>query len=66
MDTVRIDNDNVQVALAAREAVIINNALNEVCNALDTAEFSTRMGATLDEVRTLLKRFGDVCGRMTG
>ncbi len=65
MDIVRIDNGTAQVALAAKEAAIINNALNEVCNALDATEFSTRMGATVDEARTLLKRFGDLCDRLT-
>jgi len=40
--------------MSSDEVGILNNALNEVCNALDNAEFSTRMGAELGEVQQLL------------
>ena len=38
------------------EVLLINNALNEVCNGvhIDDAEFSTRLGASRDEARRLL------------
>ena len=30
------------------------NALNEVCNGIDIFEFETRLGASLDEVKSLM------------
>ena len=46
------------VELTDRELVILNNALNEVCNGVhtDDAEFETRLGATREEARALLLR----------
>jgi hypothetical protein len=46
--------DVVTVRLSVRELLLLNNALNEVCNGLDLREFETRMGASPDEVQTLL------------
>jgi len=39
------------------ELLLLNNALNEVCNGvhLDEAEFSTRLGVSRDEARRLLR-----------
>jgi hypothetical protein len=48
------DQQKATVVLSSDEVGILNNALNEVCNALDIAEFSTRMGAELGEVQQLL------------
>ena len=44
------------VELTDAELVILNNALNEVCNGVDIedAEFQTRLGVTRDEARALL------------
>lgn len=44
------------VTLTMDEIDLINNALNEVCNALDVEEFSTRMGFTVGEVEDLLRQ----------
>jgi hypothetical protein len=46
------------VEFTRRELLIINNALNEVCNgfALE-GEFDTRMGCKVEEARALLARF---------
>ena len=43
-----------ELIITNKELLIINNALNEVCNGIDLYEFDTRMGADLDEVRQLL------------
>jgi hypothetical protein len=48
--------DGVVVALSKEELLILNNALNEVCNALDIREFQTRMGANREEVLALLRQ----------
>jgi len=64
MDTASFDNHKAQVALTRDEILIVNNALNEVCNALDAIEFSTRMGLDIENVQALLKQFGDLYDRM--
>lgn len=42
------------------ELVIINNALNEICNGVSLAddEFQTRIGATRDKASKLLSKVG--------
>jgi hypothetical protein len=47
------------------ELVVINNALNEVCNGLsfDDDEFKTRIGYSRAMAQTLLKKIGKVLGR---
>ena len=42
------------------ELLIVNNALNEVCNgiSIDDFEFSARLGAEHEEARALLRRVG--------
>ena len=48
----------VSVELTANDLLLINNALNEVCNGihLDDHEFATRLGASRDETMALLHR----------
>lgn len=55
---------NVTISLSTDELLILNNALNEVCNAIDVSEFATRMGADLDEARGLLSEIGQTLDRM--
>jgi len=42
------------------ELVLLNNALNEVCNGVDfcDAEFQTRLGVPREQARILLARIG--------
>ena len=44
------------IRLSEYELALINNALNEVCNGVDIAEFEfqTRLGAMREEARNLL------------
>lgn len=45
------------INLTRDELLIINNALNEVCNGVDLeGEFDTRMGVSVEEARELLKK----------
>lgn len=45
------------IELTPLELVIINNALNEVCNGLSLeGQFSTRMGCSVEEARQLLAK----------
>ena len=52
------------VSMTIREVRILKQALNEVCNGLEVTEFSTRMGASREEVDELLKQLGDILDRM--
>lgn len=36
------------------DLIILSNALNEVCHGIDLVEFSTRLGAEVEEVKQLL------------
>jgi hypothetical protein len=49
-----------RVELTGAEVILINNALNEVCNGIDIPEFSTRLGATIEEARALLQQMHDL------
>jgi hypothetical protein len=51
------------IEVADTELLAINNALNEVCNALDIREFDTRMGCSLELAKALLKAIGEACDR---
>ena len=42
------------------ELVILNNALNEICNGIDVEEFSTRMGATREAAELMLRRISSM------
>lgn len=45
------------IDLTTDELLIINNALNEVCNGIHLeGEFDTRMGTSVEEARTLLAK----------
>lgn len=48
----------VQLDLSADELLILNNALNEVCNGVDIGdfEFAARIGGGREEARALLER----------
>jgi len=55
---------SVDVRLSGDEVVMLNNALNEVCNGVDDladdGEFQTRLGFDRDEVRRLLEEINAV------
>jgi hypothetical protein len=50
------------VSFTTDELVMINNALNEVCNGVDFEddEFRTRLGFPREQVRALLARVSDL------
>lgn len=65
MEIQNVEMGKATVTLSADELLIVNNAINEICNALDVAEFSTRIGASVDEARSLLRQVGELCDRVT-
>jgi len=46
------------------ELLMLNNALNEICNGIDVFEFETRVGVSRDAVRMLLKEIQMVVERI--
>jgi len=47
----------MSIELTPQELIIVNNALNEVCNGISLeGEFPTRMGCSIDDARCLLAR----------
>lgn len=52
--------DTMSISLSKAEIELVVNALNEVCNGLDIAEFSIRMGAEKPEVLRLLNRLAEI------
>ena len=54
VELIRSEQDKASVEVSMQELLILNNALNEVCNGIDVPEFETRMGVSLQEVDQLL------------
>jgi len=46
----------ITVELSEDDLMIIHNALNEICNAIDLQEFETRIGHPKEVVRELFGR----------
>jgi hypothetical protein len=57
MKVLSADKESSSVVITHREALLLKNALNEVCNALGIQDFQTRLGITRDEARAVLKQF---------
>ena len=55
--------ESVDVRLTKDELVLLNNALNEVCNGVDfdDSEFHARLGSDRREAQQLLREIGDLC-----
>ena len=60
MTMIGVDGREITAQFTADELLIINNALNEICNGIDVDEFGTRIGASTDEVRSLLTSVGSL------
>ncbi|MBL7487982.1 hypothetical protein I6A60_16240 [Frankia sp. AgB1.9] len=70
MEVLNVTSDEIEVRMSDADAVLINNALNEVCNGVHIAdlEFHARLGATREEARALLRTISQAinvmdCGR---
>ena len=62
MQIVNVQQGEATVRLSRMELVLLNNALNEVCNGIDIPEFATRLGAEVAEARTLLNELNNLLG----
>ncbi len=64
MQIEQVEKEITTIRLSQEEVVIINNALNEVCNGLYLNEFSTRIGASRANVEKLLFQIGKIIDAM--
>ncbi|MEH1992006.1 hypothetical protein [Nostoc sp.] len=64
MQIEQVEKEITTIRLSQEEVVIINNALNEVCNGLYLNEFSTRIGASRANVEELLFQIGKIIDAM--
>jgi hypothetical protein len=54
MKIIDFSNTEANIILDKNELIVINAALNEICNGIELFEFETRIGADKDYVLTLL------------
>jgi hypothetical protein len=66
MRIIDFGRSSARIELTAKELMLVNNAINEVCNGIDLGhdgEFSTRLGVNRDEALGLLHEVGDLISR---
>ena len=64
MEIIDIAAERSQVEIGRDELLIVNAALNEVCNGIAAFEFETRTGADRARVAALLKEVGALLDKM--
>jgi hypothetical protein len=60
MELINKSDKKADVRTSLDELLILNNALNEVCNGLDEFEFESRMGVSHAECVELLKKIASI------
>lgn len=58
MELLAVIKQQADIRVTEDELLILNSALNEVCNGISVSEFDTRIGATRDDVASLLEKIG--------
>jgi hypothetical protein len=56
MEIIESSKDKTTVSLSSTELIMVNNALNEICNGFDIPEFETRIGYSRQQVKELLNQ----------
>lgn len=64
MEVIDIAAERSQINIDREELLIVNAALNEVCNGIALPEFETRIGAGRERVVALLKEIGALLDEM--
>jgi hypothetical protein len=64
MDLESVTKKSAEINITKEELLILNAALNEVCNDIDIAEFETRIGAEKNQVAALLGKIGSILDKM--
>jgi hypothetical protein len=62
MDLIERTPNSATLKVSSNELLLLNNALNEACNGVrdlgDDSEFGTRLGASREDGRALLRELG--------
>lgn len=64
MEIINTAAERARVDIGRDELLIVNAALNEVCNGIAVFEFETRIGADRARVAALLREVGAVLDKM--
>ncbi|WP_068638288.1 hypothetical protein [Thauera butanivorans] len=64
MEIINTAAERAQVEIGRDELLIVNAALNEVCNGIAVFEFETRIGANRERATALLKEVGALLDKM--
>jgi hypothetical protein len=64
MTTIECVPGAATIRVSLQELYILNNALNEVCNALNVDQFAIRMGVEREEAGALLERIHTLASRL--
>lgn len=64
MKVIEIISNRCTVNVSNQELLIINAALNEICNGIEVFEFDTRIGASRQQVRDLLMQVSALLDQM--
>lgn len=64
MDVISSSHDLASITLKRDELLILNAALNEICNGKDVFEFESRVGADREFVTGFLQRLGSLLDSM--
>lgn len=64
MEIINMTKYHSRIGMKRDELLIVNAALNEVCNGIEVFEFETRVGASREHVVALLKEIGLLLDRM--
>lgn len=60
MELVKLEGRGAVVTLNESELLVLNAALNEICNGIDVQEFDTRIGFSKESVANLLGKISRV------
>lgn len=64
MDTINSSRNLASISLNRDELLVLNAALNEICNGIDVFEFESRIGADREFVTGLLQGLGSLLDSM--
>lgn len=64
MELLKNTKESAHIDINREELLIMNSALNEICNGLDIPEFETRIGASIDKAESMLKMIGSILDKM--
>lgn len=64
MNVINANGDLSRISISREEVLVINAALNEICNGIAVFEFETRIGADRDRVAALQKEMHSLLDRM--